>query len=227
FLILLITLVLSFYALLKNLFVDSKKYTFLNYKEYSINEEFSFIFFIVSLCLLIFLFVSAVFYNNDIGLFRYLAIDCLGVNGFYEYFLSLMGLWLTCGLIFVDSKLKSNLNSEPNVFELMSEPSDYFVLARGKIKMLVDHPKPQNNKSVIFKEGQQLNVLFFENATNIEESKTILITDIKEHDFIVMKIEDKHLPYFLRKKQYELKAELESIVDSKKLIISLWLDKKV
>jgi hypothetical protein len=94
-----------------------------------------------------------------------------------------------------------------------------------EIKFLVDYPKAQNNKSIIFIEGQRFHVSFNENPSNSDEAETILITNANEHDFVVTKIQDKHLPYFLRKKEYELKAELKSIIGTKKLEIALWLGK--
>jgi hypothetical protein len=94
-----------------------------------------------------------------------------------------------------------------------------------EIKFLVDYPKAQFNESIIFKEGQHFHVSFNENPSNSDEAETILITDANEHNFVVTKIQDKHLPYFLRKKEYELKAELKTIIGTKKLEIALWLEK--
>jgi hypothetical protein len=238
FLFLLITILVSVNSVVKNLFVDSKKYTFLNYKEdYRItsfssyeaerianDQKNTFFLFLSGLVLFIVLFINAVFYENSFRLFGIIPYICLGVDGFYETGIVLVGLWLTWGLIFANSKIKSKLNTEPIIFELLSEPVDYFI-SGGKINMLIHYPEPQNSVSIIFKEGQELNVLFYKNPSNAKESETILITDSKEQDFIVTKIEDKHLPYFLRKKEYELKAELKSIIGSKKLEIALWIER--
>jgi hypothetical protein len=233
FLFLLITLLISFFTLLKNLFVDSKKYTFLNYKEdfrIADNDDpvgknpKTFLLFLASFCLMIFFFTSEIFYNHSLIIFRAISLDFLSEDGYYEFGVSLIGLWLTWGLIFADSKIKSKLNTEPSVFELMSKPLNYFI-SGGKLNMLIKHPEPQNNTSIIFKVGEKLNVKMIDYPSNSDEAETILITDANEHDFVVTKIQDKHLPYFLRKKEYELKAELKSIIGTKKLEIALWLEK--
>lgn len=221
--------VIGVVTLFRLLSISSKKYTFLNFEEdYKLNYDTAGLFILAIPVFFAFLLYNGLLSGDPL---TFLSILTHGIDidfglggGINNWTGSILGLWLTWGLLMAHSKLKSEINTKTIVYQLMSEPSYYFQDG-GKLNMQVAHPKPQNKTSIIFKEGQHFHVSFNENPSNSDEAETILITDANEHDFVVTKIQDKHLPYFLRKKEYELKAELKSIIGTKKLEIALWLEK--
>ncbi len=233
YVVLFLSAVIGVITLFRILSISSKKYTFLNFEEdYKLNEKIG-LFILAIPVFFAFLLYNGLFSENPFSFLNILTdkifIDFGFGGGINNWTGSILGLWLTWGFLMAHSKLKSEINTKTFVYQLMSEQSYYFEIGgtyqSNKLKMQVAHPKPQNNTSIIFKEGQCFHVSFNENPSNSDEAETILITDANEHDFVVTKIQDKHLPYFLRKKEYELKAELKSIIGTKKLEIALWLEK--